>query len=66
MQALAALCVRRPVFASVLASGVLDESLARYHILGGLLILAGLLLATRADRKVPDYQTDIAEHRTPR
>ncbi|HET8800329.1 MAG TPA: DMT family transporter [Marinobacter sp.] len=55
-----------PVFASVLASVFLDESLGRYHILGGLLILAGLLLATRADRKVPDYQTDIAEHRTPR
>ncbi len=40
-----------PVFASVLAGVFLDESLGIFHVIGGLLILAGLLLATRAGRR---------------
>lgn len=45
-----------PVFASVLASVFLGESLGLFHIIGGVLILAGLLLATRAGQKKPLYQ----------
>ncbi|RBW49237.1 DMT family transporter [Marinobacter sp. F3R11] len=37
-----------PVFASILASIFLGESLGLFHIIGGAFILAGLLLATRA------------------
>ncbi|MDO6822209.1 DMT family transporter [Marinobacter sp. 1_MG-2023] len=44
-----------PVFASILASIFLGESLGLFHIIGGAFILAGLLLATRAGQKVPDY-----------
>ena len=44
-----------PVFASILASAFLGESLGLFHIIGGAFILAGLLLATRAGQKVPDY-----------
>lgn len=40
-----------PVFASVLAGIFLDESLGVYHIIGGLLILAGLLLATQTGKR---------------
>lgn len=40
-----------PVFASVLAGIFLDESLGAYHIVGGLLILAGLLLATQTGKR---------------
>lgn len=40
-----------PVFASVLAGIFLDESLGVYHIVGGLLILAGLLLATQTGKR---------------
>ena len=40
-----------PVFASVLAGIFLGERLGSFHIMGGLLILAGLVLATRS-RKV--------------
>ena len=39
-----------PVFASVLAGIFLNESLGLFHVVGGLLILTGLLLATRAGR----------------
>ncbi|MFL1456672.1 DMT family transporter [Marinobacter sp. GN3S48] len=39
-----------PVFASILAGVFLGERLGLFHIIGGLLILAGLFLATR---KVP-------------
>ena len=39
-----------PVFASVLAGIFLNESLGLFHVVGGLLILSGLLLATRAGR----------------
>lgn len=39
-----------PVFASILAGVFLGERLGHFHIIGGLLILAGLFLATR---KVP-------------
>lgn len=46
-----------PVFASVLASVFLGESLGLFHIIGGVLILAGLLLATRAGQKKPLYQS---------
>ncbi len=45
-----------PVFASVLASVFLGESLGLFHVIGGALILAGLLLATRFGRRPPDYQ----------
>lgn len=40
-----------PVFASVLAGIFLDETLGVYHIIGGLLILAGLLLATQTGKR---------------
>lgn len=40
-----------PVFASVLAGIFLNERLGSFHIIGGLLILAGLILATRAKGK---------------
>lgn len=40
-----------PVFASVLAGVFLGESLGVFHIIGGLLILAGLLLATQTGRR---------------
>lgn len=36
-----------PVFASVMAGIFLEERLGQFHIIGGLLILAGLFLATR-------------------
>ncbi len=36
-----------PIFASILAIIFLGESLGLYHVIGGLLILAGLILATR-------------------
>ncbi len=39
-----------PVFASILAGIFLGETLGRFHVIGGLLILAGLILATRAGR----------------
>jgi drug/metabolite transporter (DMT)-like permease len=39
-----------PVFASILASIFLAESLGLFHIIGGALILAGLLLATQTRR----------------
>ncbi|WP_417568219.1 DMT family transporter [Marinobacter sp.] len=45
-----------PVFASVLAGVFLGESLGVFHIFGGLLILAGLLLATQTGRR-KRYQT---------
>lgn len=45
-----------PVFASVLAGVFLGESLGVFHIIGGLLILAGLLLATQTGRR-KRYQT---------
>ena len=44
-----------PVFASILASIFLGESLGLFHVIGGAFILAGLLLATRAGRQAPDY-----------
>ncbi len=37
-----------PVFAAVLAGLFLDERLSLFHLAGGLLILAGLFLATRS------------------
>lgn len=40
-----------PVFASILATVFLGESLGLFHIIGGALILAGLLLATRTGRR---------------
>ena len=40
-----------PVFASVLAGVFLGESLGVFHIIGGLLILAGLLLATQTGKR---------------
>ncbi|MDR9425363.1 MAG: DMT family transporter [Marinobacter sp.] len=40
-----------PVFASILAGIFLDESLGMPHVIGGLLILAGLVLATRPVRR---------------
>ncbi|MEC7378273.1 MAG: EamA family transporter, partial [Pseudomonadota bacterium] len=40
-----------PVFASILASVFLGESLGLFHVIGGLLILAGLLLATQTGRR---------------
>jgi drug/metabolite transporter (DMT)-like permease len=43
-----------PVFASVLAIVFLEESLGLFHITGGLLILAGLILATRVGKSIPD------------
>lgn len=39
-----------PVFASILAGIFLGETLGRFHVIGGLLILSGLILATRAGR----------------
>ena len=39
-----------PVFASVLAGVFLGERLGLFHVVGGLLILAGLYLATRGRR----------------
>ncbi|MCE0759134.1 MULTISPECIES: DMT family transporter [unclassified Marinobacter] len=45
-----------PVFASILAILFLGESLGLYHLFGALLILAGLLLATRVGRRPPVYQ----------
>jgi drug/metabolite transporter (DMT)-like permease len=46
-----------PVFASILAIIFLGESLSPFHVIGGLLILAGLLLATRVGRPQPNRQT---------
>jgi drug/metabolite transporter (DMT)-like permease len=40
-----------PVFASILASIFLAESLGLFHIIGGILILAGLALATQTRRR---------------
>ncbi len=40
-----------PVFASVLAGIFLEESLGMFHVTGGLLILAGLLLATQTGKR---------------
>ncbi|ERP91840.1 membrane protein [Marinobacter sp. ES-1] len=45
-----------PIFASILAILFLGESLGLYHLFGALLILAGLLLATRVGRRPPVYQ----------
>ncbi|MDK9556122.1 DMT family transporter [Marinobacter sp. M216] len=45
-----------PVFASVLAGIFLKESLGLFHVVGGLLILAGLVLATRAGRQAAAYR----------
>ncbi|TNE75174.1 MAG: DMT family transporter [Gammaproteobacteria bacterium] len=45
-----------PVFASILASVFLGETLGLFHIIGGALILAGLLLATRAGGRLPAYR----------
>jgi drug/metabolite transporter (DMT)-like permease len=45
-----------PVFASILASIFLAESLGLFHIIGGALILAGLVLATQT-RKRTHYPT---------
>ncbi|MBW0147957.1 DMT family transporter [Marinobacter arenosus] len=45
-----------PVFASVLAGIFLEESLGLFHVVGGLLILAGLVLATRAGRQATTYR----------
>lgn len=42
-----------PVFASILAGIFLGETLGRFHVIGGLLILSGLILATRAGRSGP-------------
>lgn len=42
-----------PVFGSILAMIFLGESLGIFHFIGGALILAGLLLATRAGRRAP-------------
>ncbi|MEX2474701.1 DMT family transporter [Marinobacter sp.] len=43
-----------PVFASVLAGVFLDERLGLFHVVGGLLILAGLFLATRTGKPGPE------------
>ncbi|GGE62604.1 hypothetical protein GCM10011533_13840 [Streptosporangium jomthongense] len=45
-----------PVFAAILASIFLGESLGQFHIIGGMLILVGLVLATRAGRPIPEYR----------
>ncbi|HAP53649.1 MAG TPA: EamA family transporter, partial [Marinobacter adhaerens] len=45
-----------PVFASVLAGIFLAESLGLFHVIGGALILAGLVLATQT-RKHTHYPT---------
>lgn len=45
-----------PVFAAILASIFLGESLGVFHVIGGALILAGLLLATRAGQRTPVYR----------
>jgi drug/metabolite transporter (DMT)-like permease len=42
-----------PVFASILAIIFLGESLSLFHLMGGLLILTGLILATRSRRRRP-------------
>lgn len=44
-----------PVFASMLAGIFLGESLGVFHVIGGLLILAGLILATRTGRRKATY-----------
>ncbi|MCD1631771.1 MULTISPECIES: DMT family transporter [Marinobacter] len=44
-----------PVFASILAGIFLGESLGAFHMIGGLLILAGLVLATRTGRRQAAY-----------
>ncbi|MAO13302.1 DMT family transporter [Marinobacter sp.] len=44
-----------PVFASILAGIFLGESLGVFHLIGGLLILAGLVLATRTGRRQTAY-----------
>ncbi|QSP95445.1 DMT family transporter [Marinobacter salinisoli] len=44
-----------PVYATVLASVFLNESLGLFHVLGGVLILTGLVLATRVGRRAPAY-----------
>ena len=36
-----------PVFASILAGIFLAETLGMFHVIGGVLILAGLVLATQ-------------------
>ncbi len=41
-----------PVYASVLAVVFLRENLSLFHLLGGLLILGGLILATRTGRRL--------------
>jgi len=55
-----------PVFASVLAGVFLGESLGVFHIIGGLLILAGLLLATqtgkRANYRIKEQQAKGDNH----
>ncbi|MFN2362245.1 MAG: DMT family transporter [Marinobacter sp.] len=45
-----------PVFASVLAGIFLSERLGLFHIIGGLLILAGLFLATRTSELRRKYR----------
>ena len=45
-----------PVFASVLAGIFLKEVLGLFHVIGGVLILAGLILATRAGRQAPIHR----------
>ncbi|MFO8142141.1 MAG: DMT family transporter [Marinobacter sp.] len=44
-----------PVFASILAGMFLHESLGVFHVIGGGLILAGLILATRTGRRQATY-----------
>lgn len=44
-----------PVFASILAGMFLHESLGMFHVIGGALILAGLILATRTGRRQATY-----------
>ncbi|PSF09668.1 EamA family transporter [Marinobacter halophilus] len=44
-----------PVFASILAGIFLRESLGVFHVIGGGLILAGLILATRTGRRQATY-----------
>ena len=41
-----------PVYASVLAVVFLGENLSLFHLVGGLLILGGLILATRTGRRL--------------